>query len=73
MNKILFLIVLFGLGSAAGIGMLTNNFEVIVQKLGVFHTGDVTLAGCFDSVTQALVTFGTYPLCPSSPPPPPQT
>ena len=46
MNKFLFLMVLIGLASVASIGILAPDFDVIVQKLGVFHTEDVNLVGC---------------------------
>ena len=53
MNRFFFLIILFGLASVASFGMLTNTFDMMVQKLGVFHTADVGLTGCrcFDAVT----------------------
>ena len=48
MNKFFFLIILFGLASAAGLGMLSNEFMLFLQGLGVFHGVDdnVILAGC---------------------------
>ena len=63
--------ILFGLASVASYGMLTNTFTVILQQMGVFHTGDVGLVGCFDSVTGLRVIFTIpYGLCPSGPPGP---
>jgi len=57
--------ILFGLASVASYGMLTNTFTVILQQMGVFHTGDVTLVGCFDSVTGLPVVIPfPYLLCP---------
>jgi len=75
MNKIFFLIILFGLASAAGIGMLSTDFAIILQKLGVFHAEDVTLDGCecFDEngvqVNQCDPVVLANPLCPSTIPP----
>ena len=53
MNKFFFFMILFGLASVASFGILSNDFEAIVQKLGIFHTADVGLTGCrcFDAVT----------------------
>ncbi len=76
MNKIFFLIILFGLASAAGIGMLSTDFAIILQKLGVFHTEDVGLDGCecFDEngvqLTNCDQNVLDNPLCPSTIPPP---
>ena len=70
MNRFFFLIILFGLASVASFGMLTNTFDMMVQKLGIFHTADVGLDGCtcFDAITglptdcDQVVTDN--PLCP---------
>ena len=64
MNRFFFLIILFGLASAASYGMLTNTFDMMVQKLGIFHTADVGLTGCFDSVTGERIVILGYVLCP---------
>ncbi len=70
MNKLFFLMLLFGIASAASYGILTNTFAVIVQQLGVFHTDDVGLVGCFDSMTGLRIVIPDYVLCPDGPPGP---
>jgi len=46
MNKFFFFIILFGLAGAAGLGILSNTFVLVLQELGVFHFIDVIPAGC---------------------------
>ncbi len=46
MNKFFFFIILFGLASAASLGILSNEFVLFLQELGVFHLIDVIQAGC---------------------------
>jgi len=64
MNKFFFLMILVGLASVASFGILSNDFVAIVQKLGIFHTADVGLTGCFDSVTGERIVILGYVLCP---------
>ncbi len=70
MNKFFFLIILFGLASAVGLGMLSNEFTLFIQGLGVFHGVDdnVILAGCECVDGSELVACDheifTHPLCP---------
>jgi hypothetical protein len=47
MNRFFFLIVILGIASgAATLGGLAGEFDLIVQKMGIFHTEDVGLEGC---------------------------
>ena len=70
MNKFFFFIILFGLLSAAGLGMLSNEFTLFLQGLGVFHGDDdnVILDGCVCVIDIGPVACDdevfTDPLCP---------
>jgi len=72
MNKLVFLMILFGLASIATVGILAPEFDIIVQKLGVFHTEDVNLVGCICvnelGVTVPCGTVDLDPLCIPTPP-----
>ena len=75
MNKFFFLLMLFGIGSVAGLGVLAPEFDLIAQKMGIFHTEDVGLDGCtcLDQ-SGAIVACDSIvtsdPLCPTTTPPP---
>ncbi len=75
MNKFFFLMILFGLGSVASIGVLAPELELIAQQVGIFFTDEVGLLGCtcVDFVTgipvdcqtgEAADPLATEPLCP---------
>ena len=74
MNRFFFLMILFGIGSVASIGLLAPEFDLIVQQMGVFHTEDVGLTGCVcvneaGTVIPCDSTVTTDPLCIPTPPP----
>jgi len=73
MNKFFFFIILFGLAGAAGLGILSNTFVLVLQELGVFHAADVILAGCVCVDESGPVECDpeviTNPLCPFIIPP----
>jgi hypothetical protein len=77
MNKLFFLMLLFGFGGLLSIGILGPDFALIAQKLGIFYVEDagfiVVGCDCVDSETGAPVScdpaLDTYLLCVPDPPP----